>query len=98
MSDIATAYAKHCAKRRQRKLWRGGEVAPNRQDDDLEDEGVFEPLDSSGEPHTGDREEEMHPMEFMDDDDDEDAEEIPSPHPVRFTDALKRRPRRHSSY
>lgn len=105
--NIADAYAMACEAKRRRKLWRGGRVAPNHQDDDLLGP-VPKTYNTSGEPHTDGLDEMTHPMEFMADggivDDDDDFDDdfpgestrdiVPADHSARFFQVLKRRPRR----
>lgn len=93
---LAIAFSKRREAMRRKKMWMGGSVAPDTQDDDLM---VMDHYNTSGEPHTEDDDMVDHPMEFMDDGgevgmDDEEYMAEPSAHAVRFFDALKRRPRR----
>ncbi len=59
---LAIAYAKKREAQRRRKMWLGGEVAPDMQDDDL---SVMDHYNTSGEPHTEGLDDEIHPMEYM---------------------------------
>lgn len=103
--SIASAYARSREHMRRRKMWRGGRIAADRQDDDLH---VMGHLNTSGEPHTEGLDEITHPMEFMADggevEDLEDDAYIPGdstrevmpeePNPAsKFYQALRRRPR-----
>ncbi len=106
--NMAAAICAQKARMKKRRMWRGGDVAPDRQADDLH---VEKTLVTSGEPHTYGMDEEEHPMEFMADggeiEDFEDDEEYmpgattrdvrPEAMPSmagRFHHALKRRQRR----
>lgn len=109
--SMADAICRDRVVSKRRGMWRGGyakggRVAPDLQDDDLE---VMQHLNTSGEPHTEGLDEITHPMEFMSDggevleDDDEympgattrDVAAEPMPDMgSKFHSALKRRPRR----
>lgn len=94
---IASAIKKDKMKQKMVRMWRGGRVAADRQDDDIEGI-VADPRNTSGEPHTERLSEINHPMEYMafggEIEDDSDFAEEPTPMVIKFHDALKRRPRR----
>lgn len=60
---VAIAYAKAREAKRMAKKWRGGEISD--EDEDFSDVHTYGHNVSSGEPHTDEYDDEIHPMEYM---------------------------------
>ncbi len=92
--SFTDAYMNDRSKGRLRKMWRGGRVAPDVQDDDLE---VYSHDNSTGEPHTAGEDGTEDPMEFNQiDHEEETTPESTYDNAIGFFDALKRRGRKFS--